>query len=231
MVLSQRSSYDPPASQRSDSRRGFLDFALQQINPQNTDYGCQIEEARRLAVDETVNNIGFWIIIVAISLLVLSFFIVVFQHRERNRLELLAARFLAQYHNSLIDARSEAQIAIRRYNELVIATDKVVEKARVCQTSAAQPPALGTEPIDSVKPKSTTLTTVNPTLTRSESGSSEPVNAKLLPRPGHTSEVDLMAQIKSLQQQLGTSHEREKNLKRELSKVHRQGQVEPTIKT
>lgn len=231
LALSQRSSYEPAANKRTDSRPDFTDFVLKQINPQNIDYGCQIEGARRLAVDETVKNIGFWTIVVALSLLILSFFILVLQYRESNGIELLAARFLAQYHNSLVDARSQAQTAIRRYNELVIATDRVAEKVRVCQSPDPQPAILGTETIASVKPKSTTATAVKNTLIRSEAGPSAPAGTKPLPRPNHASEVDLMAQVKTLQQQLAVSHEREKNLKRELNKVQRHGQAEPTIKT
>ena len=229
--LSQRSSFDPAANNRTDSRQGFIDFVLKQINPQKTDYGCQIEEERRLVVDETVKNVAFWTIVVALSLLGLSFFILVLQHRERHRLELHAARFLAQYHNSLIDARRQAQTAIRRYNALVIATDRVAEKVRVCQSPDQQPATLGTETIASDRPKLTTAIAVKNTLIRNEAGSRESVDSKLLPRPNHTSEVDLMAQIKALQQQLAVSHEREKNLKRELNKVQRHGQAEPTIKT
>ena len=45
---SQRSAYDPAARQPAKQGDGFVEFALKQINPQNKDYGCQIDDARKL---------------------------------------------------------------------------------------------------------------------------------------------------------------------------------------
>src|SRR5215472_9313626 len=88
----QRSSYDPAAKRQSKPREGFVDFALKQINPQNTDYGCQLDEARKLAVNQTVKNIDSWAVLVALGFLVLSFFLLLHQHRERGRREAIAAQ-------------------------------------------------------------------------------------------------------------------------------------------
>ena len=105
VAWSQRSSYDPAEKQQSKPREGFVDFALKQINPQNTDYGCQMDEARKLLVDQTIKSIDSWAVLVALTFLVLSFFMLWHQHRERNRREVIAAEFLAQYHNAWMDAR------------------------------------------------------------------------------------------------------------------------------
>src|SRR5689334_16179477 len=112
---SQRSSYDPAAKHPAKQREGFVDFALKRINSQNTDYGCQIDEARKLAVDQTVKKIDSWAALLALGFLVLSFFMLLHEHREGNRREIIAAEFLAQYHNAWIDARTQAEQAIRRY--------------------------------------------------------------------------------------------------------------------
>src|SRR5215467_3906069 len=88
---SQRSSYDPAAKPPARQGDGFVDFALKQVNPQNKDYGCQIDEGRKLLVDETIKNVTFWALLVALSFLVLSFFLLVHQHRERKRREIIAA--------------------------------------------------------------------------------------------------------------------------------------------
>ena len=56
---SQRSAYDPAAKQPAKQGDGFVDFALKQVNPQNKDYGCQIDDARKLMVDETIKSVDF----------------------------------------------------------------------------------------------------------------------------------------------------------------------------
>ena len=229
LAMSQPSSYDPAANNRNDSHTGFTDFVLKQINPQNTDYGCEIDGVRKLVVAETVKDIDFWTIVVALGFLVLSFFILDIQHRTRNRLELVAARFLAQYHNSLVDARQHAERAIRRHNELVSATDRVVEKFQI--RNSPDPQAAISDPIQAVQPRSSTTTEVKTTMSRNEAGPSAPLTTKPLPRPDHAPEADLIARVKSLQQQLAASHAREKNLKRELDKVQRHGQAEAAAKT
>jgi hypothetical protein len=231
LAVSQRSSYDPAAENRNDSHQGFTDFVLKQINPQNTDYGSEIEEARKLVVAETVKNIDFWTIVVALGFLVLSFFMLVIQHRTRNRLELVAARFLAQYHNSLVDAHKQAERAIRRHNDLVSATDRVVESVRAGHSPDPQAALFGSDPIYAVQPRSSITTAVKTTVSRNQAGPSEPLTSKPMPRPDEAPEADLTARIKSLQQQLAASHAREKNLKRELDKVQRRGQAEAAAKT
>ena len=82
-ATSQRSSYDPAAKQPSKQGDGFVDFALKQVNSQNKDYGCQIDDARKLLVDQTVKSITSWAVLVCLSFLVLSFFLLLHQHRER----------------------------------------------------------------------------------------------------------------------------------------------------
>src|SRR5579859_1891999 len=124
---SQRSAYDPAAKQRTKQGDGFVDFALKQVNPQNKDYGCQIDDARKLMVDETIKSVESWAVLVALSFLILSFFLLLHQHRERDRREIITAGFLAQYHNALADARSQSDEAIRRYNALVNRTNTVAE--------------------------------------------------------------------------------------------------------
>ena len=212
-ALGQRSSYDPAAKQQSKSREGFVDFALKQINPQNTDYGCQLDDAQQLAVDQTIKTIDSWAVMVALGFLVLSFFLLLHQHRERNRRETIAATFLAQYHNAWVDARTQASDAIRRYNELVHTTNAAGDatlRAPTTEKEGAQTRAVTADIGRSVKPQSVPLATAGTIIKPGENGSSrsEP-------------EVDLIAQISTLQKQLNASHEREKNLQNELTKVQR----------
>ncbi len=224
----QRSSYDPATKQESNPRESFVDFALKQINPQNTDYGCQLDEARRLAVDGSIRSIDSWTVLVAIGLLVLSFFMLVHQYRERNRRELIAAEFLAQYHNHWTDARQQAEDVIRRYNELVSTTNSAAEaalRAPSFDPERAQAGAVSHDLNSDMKAK---LAQTAPAVTSVKSGDngdgrSESVRGIKPPtvRQNRGPEVDLVAQISTLQQQLNASHEREKNLQKELTKAQR----------
>src|SRR5262249_18528976 len=94
----QQSSYDPAAKQPAKQRGGFVDFALKQVNPENKDYGCQVDNARKLVANETVKSITSWALLVCLSFLILSFFLLLHQHRERNHREIIAASLLTQYH-------------------------------------------------------------------------------------------------------------------------------------
>src|SRR5260370_4960371 len=95
----QRSLYGPSSKQQSRPHEGFVDFALKQINPQNTDYGCQLDEARKLVVDQTVKSIDSWAVLAALGFLVLSFFLLLHQHRDPSRREPIPAPFLPHYPN------------------------------------------------------------------------------------------------------------------------------------
>jgi hypothetical protein len=218
---SQRSSYDPAAKPPAKQGDGFVDFALKQVNPQNKDYGCQIDDARKLLVDETIKSVTSWALLVALSLLVLSFFLLLHQHRERKRCEIIAAGLLAQYHNALAEARSQANEAIRQYNELVNKTNAAAEAAL---RTASQPPepvhARGsvTTPTRDVKqPKPASAAQPKDRIKTGESGVGR---TEAAPQNGEV-EGDLIAQIGTLQQQLHDSHEREKNLQKELMKAQR----------
>lgn len=219
-MAGQRSSYDPAAKQPSKQSDGFVDFALKQVNPQNKDYGCQIDEARQLLVDETVENVTAWAVLVSYSFLILSFFLLLHQHREQNRREIIAAGLLAQYHNALADARNQSEDVIRRYNALVnrinTATEEPLRTASSPREHAQAPPA-GMNPPREIKPQPAPVSQAKDGNKSKGNGtaSSEPKPQKREPEP------DLIAQISTLQQQLNASHEREKNLQKELTKAQR----------
>ncbi|MBZ5489454.1 MAG: hypothetical protein LAO76_00810 [Acidobacteriia bacterium] len=218
---SQRSSYDPATKQPAKQGDGFVDFAFKQVNSHDKDYGCQIDDARKLLVDETIKSVTSWAALVALSFLVLSFFLLLHQHRERKRREIIAAGLLAQYHNALADARSQADQAIRRYNALVNRTNTAAEAAL---RTASQPPeraqamASATHSARDVKqPKPTSAPPPKDRIKTDENGAGRTEAAPQNREP----EGDMIAQISTLQQQLHDSHEREKNLQKELMKMQR----------
>jgi hypothetical protein len=225
----QRSSNDPAANEQAKQGDGFVDFALKRINRQNVDYGCQLDEARKITIDQTIKSIDSWAALVALVFLVLSFFMLLHQHRERDRHEFIASQFLAQYHNSWVDAQGRAEHAIRRYNELVDTTNSAAENA-----FRLQPPE--TERAQTATVKSAVGCDPKP-----QPPSSPALKSGVLPVENRNQgdrilqnrepQVDLIAQIKTLQQQLTASHEREKNLQRQLTKTQPQRQGEPTKST
>lgn len=223
----QRSGYGHAARDQSTPSEGFIDFVLKQINPQNTDYGCKIEEARKLTVDETVKNIDFWAVLVALNLLILSFFMLLAQRRERNRLEVVAARFLTQYHNAWVDACTRAEQVIRRYNELANATGRAAETALLRQSPDAEPARTATlngETSLAVRQKSAAAGAAKNIINRNEAGASDSLPIKSSFQRHDQSKTDFIAQIKTLQRQLTASYERENNLKTELSKAQQHAQ-------
>jgi hypothetical protein len=217
---SQRSAYDLAAKQPAKQGDSFVDFALKQINSQNKDYGCEIDDARKLMVDETIKSVTFWAVLAALSFLILSFLLLLHQHRERNRREIIAAGLLARYHNALADARSQADEAIRQYNELVSRTNQAAEAAlRLASqpTERVQATASAANPVRDVKPKPASAPPPKDKIKTAENG----VDRTETGPPSLEAEGDLIAQISTLQQQLHASHEREKNLQKELTKMQR----------
>ena len=217
---SQRSSYDPAAKQPTKQGDGFVDFALKQVNSQNKDYGCQIDDARKLLVDESIKRVNSWAILLALSFLILSFFLLLHQHRERNRREFIAASLLAQYHNALADARRQADETTRQFNELVNRTNTAAEAAL---RTASQPPehvkakSSAPSPVRDVKSQ---LASVPQPEDKIKSGENGAGRSESVPQD-RAAEGDLIAQVSTLQHQLHASHEREKNLQKELTKAQR----------
>jgi hypothetical protein len=160
-------------------------------------------------------------VLVALSFLVLSFFLLLHQHWERNRREIIAADLLAQYHNALADARSQADEAIRRYNELVSRTNTLIEaslRTAPQLPERAQATASTAHSVRDVKqPKPASAAPPKDKIKTDGNGSGQS-DAAPQNREG---EGDLIAQISTLQQQLHDSHEREKNLQKELTKAQR----------
>jgi len=220
IAWSQKSAYDPAAKAQDKPRDGFVNFALQQINPENKDYGRQIDEARKFVVAKTIKSVASWAVLVALGFLLLSFVMLLHQHRERDRREMIAADFLAQYHNAWVGARAQASEATERYNQLVQSTNRAEQAAARLSPAEAQGGVAGGAvgaPDTDRKPKAA-HTTVTQTAPQSGATAAQPDKATV---PKRAPDMDLMAQISTLQQQLNASHERERNLQTELGKAQR----------
>ena len=217
-IGAQRSSYDPAAGETNTQRDSFVDFALKQANSQDTDYGRLLDVGRKLMVDKTVGNIGFWTLLVTFSLLVLSFFLLLFENRERNRREIITSEFLAQYHNAWVDAIKQAEKATRYYNDLDNKKIRAVETGLLIQTPESGSRHKQTEEDHPGRNVKSHISPVDANRNnQNENGRSDRTNggkAAVRYREG-----DLLAQIRTLQQQLHEAHEREKHLQMELRKI------------
>jgi hypothetical protein len=113
-----RSNYDPAANHPSKQSSGFIDFALKQLNPENTDYGQLLEDGRRIAIEATVDDYYFWSNLTAILVVLMMFCIFLRQRALLKRREVSTTRLVAWYHNELFDAREQAFELAAKYGQL-----------------------------------------------------------------------------------------------------------------
>jgi hypothetical protein len=235
---SAQAANQTPRSEPPKQKQGLLDFALKSINPADRDYGQCIDEGRRLLLEETVERAYFWSNLVAVGLLGGFFIVIVHQHRVQKRREGIASEALAQYQHAL--ARAEAQLddATRRnhafmeaftsIDEIKIETESVQPKAQVTpavagkdavQNAPVKPNAVPASPSGARgqdaragdkpgtdTPKSVGTVSANP----------QPQSAPVHQIKGNA-DLDLVAKINLLQQQLSGSQEREKQMRRQLN--------------
>ena len=217
-ALSQRSKFDPMPRKPAAQSSGFLDSSLGLINRKNTDYGCQIDTERQFLVEQTLKNLEFWIVGITVSLLIVSFFMLLHQSRERDRRESIAAGLLAHYYNTWVDARSHADDAIRRHNELVKRTNAAAESAlRAASQERDQAQTETPKSDQGTGAKAHQSPRRSRTAGGRENGLAGTPNTQL-------SESDFLDQINTLQQQLDASREREANLQRQLGRTQKRAQ-------
>jgi hypothetical protein len=218
-------------------KQGLVDFTLDRIAKDGRDYGQCLDEGRRLLIEETFDRAYFWSNLLAIGLSVCLFLLVVHQHRLLHRRELIAAESLTQYHNALTRAETQAEEATRRNHALMEALSASSRLASAAESVAPKPRK------DAVQQPRSTVATV-PVSAAAVMKSSSPKPALAPPVPAHavasvaapvavespengtkpanqmglfSPDVDLVAKINSLQQQLNTAQEREKQLRRQLN--------------
>jgi hypothetical protein len=218
--VAQHSNYDPMPRKSATQSSGFVDSTLGLINRKNTDYGYRIDQDRRLFVEHTLHDFEFWVIGITVSLLIVSFFMLLHQSRERNRREIIAAGLLSQYHNAWVYARSYADDAIRRHNELVKRTNEAAEstlRAASQENDQTHKNSEQTGSFGNTKPsiKDSAVSNGGARLPGNRGSRSDSS------RQSHEVEFDSIAQISVLQKQLEASRERETNLQKQLAAAER----------
>lgn len=232
-VMQAPRSYDP-ASQRPTEKPAdsFVDFVLKRINPSDKNYGQCIDEGRKLALDETIENGYFWSNMVALSLLGCVFVIIIYQHRRQTRREWIVAEALQQYEHALARANAQADEATKRNHELMEALTgaresalrspiALLERGQQEGNKGGPKRSSATQPVEVTTIKSSPVGAKMETATAGGNGV-KPTSQIPLFKP----EVDLIVKVNSLEQQLGRSQEQEKHLRRQLSQSELRLQTE-----
>ena len=119
--------YDPLGGQKH-IKGGPLDGLMDSINPQDTDFGAKLANARQALVGNTIENFYFWILVGEGATVLILVFYVFWLFRERgNRLE-ISVNIVTQLANSYLYTRARAVDAIRRHNQLADEYNAIAEK-------------------------------------------------------------------------------------------------------
>jgi len=233
VAQASRPSYDPAAQRPvSKPRDSFVDFTLKRINPADTDYGQCLSEGRGLLLDETLKNGYFWSNLIALALLGCLFIIVVYQHRIQAKREWTMSEVLAQYEQAVARSNQQVEEAAKRNRSLV-------ESLAAWKQSAVRSPPPAADTVDRTPYRPTRSHTVSirgrtetapkgddpkaPTERPATAGESTGPSGQIaLFKP----EVELVTKVNALEQQLGRSHEVEKQLRRQLNETGRKLQAE-----
>lgn len=201
LAMAQRSpsNYDPARQAgRQPSQKpqpGFLESMLKRINPTDKDYGEWLEQVRSDAIETGMRELP---LVLACVLIVCSFLVIFHQNKERKHREIIAARFLAWYHNELVRARETVHDAVVRNQRLKNAIDERPEPEGESKTALPAPKA--------VVPAATTV-----------AAGVSLVSQKRTPEGDH----ELMAELNALRQKNAANDATEKTLRQQISRLNR----------
>jgi hypothetical protein len=119
-LQADRSSYDPMVHQaQAKQPTGMIETTLAGINPQNRDYGAQVEEWRKEVLEDTLDQIYFWSLILLAMGLGISIAGNGWLLRDRERRLSISADVVTQLFNVYIGSRAKALEVIAKHNTLV----------------------------------------------------------------------------------------------------------------
>jgi hypothetical protein len=155
-TTSERWRYDPAArpgvAERRPHQESVIERGLKGINPSNVPYGRLLDEWRAMLVQETIENIYFWmVLILCFSLMISCSYHVWFLQQREERLQ-IAGAIVAQLWNAHVFARRKALEAIEAHNKLVAKVNAEYRAAREQSTSATTISSDGLEGYDSAEP-------------------------------------------------------------------------------
>lgn len=189
-----RSSYDPAQQHPIKQHDSLIDFALKRINPIDKDYGQWIEQARRNAIEASLDTLPR---LLSVGLLIVSFAVIIHQSGERHHREIIAARFLAWYHNELVHTRETARETIARNQGLKMMIDERAEAEPAPKTALAVP--------KSAAPSA---------------GNGATCQALASPKTASIADHDLVTEINKLRQKVVAQEDTEKALRLQISQLN-----------
>ena len=234
VAQSSKASYDPATHEESlRPRDSFVDSTLKRINPSDANYGECLGESRTMLLQETMRNTYFWSNIVALGLLGCLFIIIIYQHRIQTKREWTAAEMLGQFEQSLARSNAQVEEVTKRNRELT----ESLAALRYSVLQATPPPA------DAAANRTPSRPTRSHTASIPVSATTAPKGNGAKPTTDHSSfvtaaqspggqialfkpEVELVTKVNALEQQLGRSHEMEKQLRHQLNETGRRLQAE-----
>jgi hypothetical protein len=213
-------------------KQGLVDFAAGRINPGDQNYGQCIDEGRRILIEESIDRAYFWSNLAAVGIALCLFVVVVHQHRSQQRREIMTAEIVNQYRNAL--SRAEAQVAeVTKRNHAFMGewaaapTPKTPPAPLEIGTTGGQTKPRKAAPESPANVALPGPADGNKPANKDNNKAPVPTTAGAQPAPEETrsggqialfsSDVDLVARINTLQQQLNTSQERERQLRRQLN--------------
>ncbi len=236
---------DPATSKRPARQSvGLLDFALKRVNPSDRDFGKCIDEGRKILLQETIENGYFWSNLISLALLGCFLLTIIHQHKVQRRRELIVAESLAQYQHALARADVHIKEATERNLKLMEALSLCIEHGAPNNPAEPQPrksssnagktsaqnvagpgnsspsvPVPANTPARS-RPQSKPAAAIAPIAASTPSnGGANPRDPNESPAASSNVDVDLVAKINMVQQQLTGSQEREKQLRRQLNEA------------
>jgi len=226
------SSYDPATQQQSAKPPdGFVDFSLKRINSSDRDFGQCLDKGRAVLLDETMKNGYFWSNVVALGLMGCLFIIIVYQHRVQTVRDWTAAEMLGQYEHRLAQSNAQLDQATKQNQGFMKAVAELRESALRSQSSTGAPDQAPPRP---VRDRAVGVQAKPPAAPKNGAGKPATEHGVAVATATDAgsqiglfkAEVDLVAKVNALEQQLSRSGELEKLLRRQLNEAGRKLQAE-----
>ncbi|MHB1698549.1 MAG: hypothetical protein ACYCSN_00195 [Acidobacteriaceae bacterium] len=120
------------------TQKGFVDYVLNKVNPNGTDYGAALQADREAIVTHTVDDVYFWSNVLTLLLLTGAVAILILQLRSADKKEIIAAALITGLWNARVSDRIEIGRRTEQFNRLVETHNADVERALMLKTSASE---------------------------------------------------------------------------------------------
>lgn len=132
------SHYDPAPSSTDRRQKSFTESALARINLRDIDYGQRIEDARRTAIEATVENYYFWSNLVSAAVAVGMFLYALYLYRMRQHMTFTAAELATAHQNQLAVAQAHIADLSAKFRQLRSETDTQREAGVAVKSAVAK---------------------------------------------------------------------------------------------